>query len=212
MKTAKVLLKDLSITELKSQYDLNARYLLAHKNILARIMAGCIRNYRGMTPEEIFPLIRDDIKVDIVRVEPGMTNSKIKGLQREDYHPGEGRIVFDIRFTASLPENEIILIIINIEIENGHFPSQKLLSRSIYYPVRELSSQGDRDFSLANQEYEKLVGQLAELNDRRHPERREEAIKETLYRTYLKSTKSLEQIVSYMLWKNPDNEYDLWSD
>ena len=39
MKTAKVLLKDLSITELKSQYDLNARYLLAHKNILARIMA-----------------------------------------------------------------------------------------------------------------------------------------------------------------------------
>ena len=156
MKTAKVLLKDLSITELKSQYDLNARYLLAHKNILARIMAGCIRNYRGMTPEEIFPLIRDDIKVDIVRVEPGMTNSKIKGLQREDYHPGEGRIVFDIRFTARLPENETILIIINLEIENGHFPSQKLLSRSIYYPVRELSSQGDRDFSLAKQEYEKL--------------------------------------------------------
>ena len=63
------------------------------------------------------------------------------------------------------------------------------------------------------QEYEKLLDQLAELNDRRHPERREEeAIKEILYRTYLKSTKSLEQVVSYMLWKNPDDEYDLWND
>lgn len=76
---------------------------------------------------------------------------------------------------------------------------------------KQIKELEDRIYPL-HQEYEKLVGQLAELNDRRHPERREETIKETLYRTYLKSTKSLEQVVSYMLWENPDNEYDLWSD
>ena len=61
-----------------------------------------------------------------------------------------------------------------------------------------------------HQELEKLLDQLAELNDRRHPERREEVIKETLYRTFLKSPKSLEQVVSYMLWKGPDDEDELW--
>ena len=156
MKTAKVLLKDLSITELKSQYDLNARYLLANKNILARILAGCVREFSTMTPEEIIPFIGDDIHIGSVRTEPGMTNGRIRGIQREDYTPEEGRIFFDLLFTVNLPDRENIRIFVNIEMENSHFPQQALLSRSIYYPVRELSSQGGRNFSLTRQEYDRL--------------------------------------------------------
>lgn len=74
---------------------------------------------------------------------------------------------------------------------------------------RQIKELEDRIYPL-HQEYEKLVGQLAELNDRRHPERREEAVKETLYRTYLKSPKSLEQVVGYMLRKDADDEDGLW--
>ena len=157
METAGILLKELSVTELKSRYDQNAGYLLANKDILARILSGCVKEFKGKTPEEIIPCIEDDIRVGNVRIEPGMTNrEKIRGIQREDYIPEEGTVCFDLLFMVRLPENKMIRIIINLEIENRYFPRQVLLSRSIYYPARELSAQGERDISLRNQEYDKL--------------------------------------------------------
>ena len=62
------------------------------------------------------------------------------------------------------------------------------------------------------EEYEKLLDQLAELHDRRHPERREKAIKETLYKTYLKSQKSLEQVINYMMRRSSDEDDELWDE
>ena len=50
------------------------------------------------------------------------------------------------------------------------------------------------------------------LHDRRHPERREEAIKETLYKTYLKSPKSLEQVINYMMRRSSDEDDELWDE
>ncbi len=59
--------------------------------------------------------------------------------------------------------------------------------------------------SKAKKQYDDLVNQYAELLDRRHPERREEQLKETLYQTYLRSDKSLEEVLAYMMGEIEDD-------
>ena len=51
----------------------------------------------------------------------------------------------------------------------------------------------------AKHEYDALTEELSDLLTERYPERQEEYIKETLYRAYQKSSKSLEMIISFML-------------
>ncbi len=48
-------------------------------------------------------------------------------------------------------------------------------------------------------EYDALTEELSDLLTERYPERQEAYIKETLYRAYQKSSKSLEMIISFML-------------
>ena len=52
--------------------------------------------------------------------------------------------------------------------------------------------------SKAKQQYEELVSLYAELLDQRHPEQQEEQVKETLFRAYLKSERTLEEILAFM--------------
>ena len=52
--------------------------------------------------------------------------------------------------------------------------------------------------------YDELVSKYAELYEIRHPEKREERIKEELYQAYQNSHRSLEQILSFMA----SNEWD----
>ena len=46
--------------------------------------------------------------------------------------------------------------------------------------------------------YEALVSEYAKLREKRHPEKKAERIKETLYQAYVNSERSLEQILAYM--------------
>ncbi|MBO5622334.1 MAG: hypothetical protein J5959_11980 [Butyrivibrio sp.] len=50
----------------------------------------------------------------------------------------------------------------------------------------------------AKHKYDELVSKYAELYEIRHPEKREERIKEELYQAYQNSHRSLEQILSFM--------------
>ena len=50
----------------------------------------------------------------------------------------------------------------------------------------------------AKHKYEDLVSQYAELLEKRHPEKREERIKEELFRAYQNSNRSIDQILSFM--------------
>ena len=44
-------------TDLKAQYDACAKKLLGYKDILARILIEAVEEFRGMSPEEVKPLI-----------------------------------------------------------------------------------------------------------------------------------------------------------
>ncbi len=58
----------------------------------------------------------------------------------------------------------------------------------------------------AKHKYEALVSQYVELLDKRHPEKAEERLKETLFQAYQKSPRSLEQILAYMAGENVEIE------
>ena len=50
----------------------------------------------------------------------------------------------------------------------------------------------------AKHKYKDLVSQYSELLEKRHPEKREERIKEALFNAYKNSNRSLDQILSFM--------------
>ena len=64
-------------TDLKAQYDAYAKKLLGYKDILARILIEAVEEFRRMSPEEVKPLIEDDIHIGKIPVDPGLTNAVV---------------------------------------------------------------------------------------------------------------------------------------
>ena len=58
----------------KSQYDKQAKRLLAQKSILAHILVRTIDEFRGMDPDDVVSYIEGEPYVGVVPVEPGLTN------------------------------------------------------------------------------------------------------------------------------------------
>ena len=56
----------------------------------------------------------------------------------------------------------------------------------------------------AKHKYDNLVAQYSELYEKRHPEKKVERIKETLYQAYINSDRSLDQVLAYMTGEDDD--------
>lgn len=63
--------------------------------------------------------------------------------------------------------------------------------------------------SKAKKTYDDLVEQYAVLLERRYPERKEDAIKEKLYKAYKSSNKDIDFIVDFI--ENAPDEDDYWN-
>ena len=73
-------------------YDTNVKYLLADKQILARILKYTIQECREMTIEDIMACIGEDIEVASAALNPGLSNlGRVKGAGTEDSVPGRNR-------------------------------------------------------------------------------------------------------------------------
>lgn len=68
---------------------------------------------------------------------------------------------------------------------------------------KKLKRLEDKIFE-AKHKYDDLLSQYSELLELRHPEKKEERIKETLYRSYLEGGRSLDQVLAYMSGEDPD--------
>ena len=75
---------------------------------------------------------------------------------------------------------------------------KKKLDRKIEQLVKRISK--------IHQEYDTLTEELEEVLLERHPERREERIKETLYHAYQKSSRSMEEILVFM--ESDEGDFD----
>lgn len=141
----------------ETAYDTNIKFLLADKQILARILKYTIKEFQDMTIDEIMNSIGDDIEVAAVPVDPGLTNlGRVKESNTEDSVPGEGKTFFDIRFSAYSREAEMRFLI-NVEAQKASTPGRlgyHLENRIVFYLARMISAQKQTEFY--NSDYDKL--------------------------------------------------------
>lgn len=134
----------------KAQYDICVKRMLSQKIILAHILAKTVDEFKGMKPEDVATYIEGNPMIEVVPVEPGLTNSaktgqRIVGLNTENAEINEGLIRFDIIFYVRM-KNGLSQIIINIEAQKDEPTEYKILNRAIFYVSRLVSSQKERDF------------------------------------------------------------------
>lgn len=143
-------------TDKEAQYDEMAKRLLSEKIVLAHILANVVKEFEGMKPEEIVPLIEGEPYIGIVPMEPGLTNKKtgisrerIVGLNSENQEVNEGVCRFDIVFYVRRT-NGLQKMIINIEAQKSEANDYHLMNRGLFYCSRLISSQKGRDFEHTN--------------------------------------------------------------
>jgi len=132
-----------------STYDANVKYLLADRQILAYILKYAVSEFRHMEIEEIMPGIGSEIEIGERPVDAGLSNlGRIKEGNTEDNVPGEGKIYYDIRFTAYQKQKEMKFLI-NIEAQKSSDTAKlgyHLENRIIFYLSRMVSAQKQTEF------------------------------------------------------------------
>ena len=132
-----------------SSYDTNVKFLLADKQILSRILKYAVQEFKDMPIEDIMSSIGEDIEIGTKPLDAGLSNmGRINASSTEDNIPGEGKIFFDIRFTAYHKETEMKFLI-NLEAQRSSDPAKlgyHLENRIIFYLARMISAQKQTEF------------------------------------------------------------------
>lgn len=132
-----------------SSYDANIKFLLADKQILARILKYAVQEFKDMLIEDIMASIGEDIEIGTRPLDAGLSNmGRVNASNTEDNIPGEGKIFFDIRFTAYHKETEMKFLI-NLEAQRSSDPGKlgyHLENRIIFYLARMISAQKQTEF------------------------------------------------------------------
>ena len=135
--------------EESGSYDTNAKFLLADKQILARILKYAVSEFQDMELKDIISCISEEIEVGTRPVDPGLSNlGRIMESNAEDNVPGEGRIYYDIRFSAWHKGMEMKFLI-NVEAQRSTDPGKlgyHLENRILYYLARMVSAQKQTEF------------------------------------------------------------------
>lgn len=130
-------------------YDANVKYLLADRQILARILKYTVQECGDMEIEDIMACIGDDIEVASAALDPGLSNlGRVRENKTEDNVPGEGTVFYDIRFSAR-PGQAKMKFLINLEAQKltGHSAlGYHLENRIVYYLARMVSAQKNTEF------------------------------------------------------------------
>ena len=102
-----------------------------------------------MTVSDIMSSIGDDIDIGTKPLDVGLSNlGRINLFNTEDNVPGEGKIFFDIRFSAYHREMEMKFLV-NVEAQRSTAPSKlgyRLENRIIFYLARMVSAQKQTEF------------------------------------------------------------------
>ncbi len=130
-------------------YDTNIKYLLADKQILARILKYAVWEFKDRSMEDIMSSIGEDIEIGSRPLDAGFSNmGRVNLSGTEDNIPGEGKIFFDIRFSAYHKEMEMKFLI-NLEAQRSSDPAKlgyHLENRIIFYLARMISAQKQTEF------------------------------------------------------------------
>ena len=140
-------------------YDNIIKELFADKQVLANILKYTLDEFMDMSIPDIIAEM-DNPVISTVEVDPGCTNTsdpgKIEKTSEEDNVIGEGKIVYDIRFSVYHGDDKI-KILMNLEAQNLSKPGNlgyDLDNRIIYYLCRMISAQKEVEFK--HSEYNKI--------------------------------------------------------
>lgn len=151
MKVKTHIANQLSMADNKAKYDEQVKRLLGNKRILAWIMKYTMQEFQEYSIEKIMACIEGEPEIANVPVMSGKRKPEIvRGLSDVNQVPGEGEVVFDIRFFVLHPKGEHIKIIINVEAQKDYYPGYDLVTRAIYYCARMLSMQKNTEFVGSN--------------------------------------------------------------
>ena len=155
--------KTIDTAEQEAQYDTCVKRLLSEKIILAWILKECVNEFKQYAiPQIVKDCIEGEPKVAAVAVnqddldyaENAPTN-QIEGLNTEDASIKEGKVYYDIRFSAVVPDTkEPVQLIINVEAQKSDKTPYPLIKRAIYYVSRMISAQKNKVF--VGSHYEKI--------------------------------------------------------
>ena len=145
-------------TQYRSKYDSAAKRLVANRPVLARILKATTTEFADYDVDEIEACIEGEPQVEQVNVYPEKVKSqKITGQPIDSEIPNEGKITFDIRFTAITRTQERIKIMLNVEVQKKYHVGYHFVPRGVFYCARMISEQLDTEFTAENYDNIKKV-------------------------------------------------------
>lgn len=156
MEVENTLAKKIDTAGQNASYDAYCRNLLVNRQILARILKTCVKEFHDCSIKDIEEkYIEGTPKVHEVAVHRDESAEFIDGIGKEDVTMNEQPITYDISFRVISPRgDEMIQMIINIESQKDFYPGYPLIKRGIYYCSRMISSQYGTE--VFDSHYEKL--------------------------------------------------------
>ena len=178
-----------------SRYDTNVKYLLADKQVLARILKYAVSEFGEMSIQKITGCIGDDIEIGTRALDPGLTNlGRVNASNTEDNVPGEGKIYFDIRFSAYINAAEMKMLL-NVEAQKSSDPKKlgyHLENRIAFYMSRMISSQKQTEFYHSDYDSLKKIRSIWICMDNGEEEDSIEEIQMERKRVYGKNTRPVD--------------------
>lgn len=148
METLKGSMETLSAMQITAEIeglDIQSKTILRNKEILAVILQGTIKEYKGYSRKKITEFIEANSITSEKEVSPGRTNTQFRGDNAEFIHLNEKTSTFDLAFRAKNPQlsTETIQINLHIDVESQktYKPGYPIEKRGMYYLARCLSSQ-----------------------------------------------------------------------
>ena len=127
-------------------YDQYCKMLIGHPYMLARIISYFVEEAKYLSLDEIKKLIKG------VRIGDKIGNPHFYLMDKEAFIKDEGLMCYDIYFYIDLPQidQSTKRVYINIEIQNNPYTKYHLVTRSIAYSSRMISSQWGREYDSEN--------------------------------------------------------------
>ena len=138
-------LNSFQLTEGMRGLDAQSKLLFHSREVLAVILQGAVREYKGYSKKEIMDFIEADSISENTEVSPSRTNTTITGNNAEYMLLNEKATLFDVDFKALNPTltqaNITVKLHIDIEPQKNYSLPYPVEKRGIYYLARKLSSQ-----------------------------------------------------------------------
>ena len=158
----------IDITNKEAQYDECVKRLLSNKLVLAWIMKECVPEFAQFSISQIankciegepqvskIAVDQDQLDKDELQYFEELPDGRIEGKNTEDSSKKEGKVYYDIKFSAVVPDSkEPVHLILNVEAQKNEKTPYPLIKRALYYVSRMISSQKNTVF--LNSHYEKI--------------------------------------------------------